>query len=229
MKTLNTKILTVVGVTLIAAACGDDLTDKTYQGEPRFVVNGVVQSLDASTATVDTFVGVVWYNFAKNGDTISTQVASVSDASFPSEFTLALYDEPASEDLNDYSDAERGTRGYVGTGFVVAFDDLDGDGSLTTSGEMEPAPGDDLLRGMAPGHIAIFARDVNETLRTLLAQENMLIVNPEAMVPGFNLARTVCAEGDEAFDMLEIVPNESVPLESMEYIDNNDSLCLNFT
>lgn len=229
MKRMSLHAVTVAALSLSLFACGDALTDDRYQGEPRFVLSGTLQSLDASATGAQSYVGVVWVNFAKDGDTVATQVASVSDAAFPSEFTLALYDQPADGDLNDFSDPLRDATGRIGTGFIVAFDDVDGDGLLTTPTDLDPVPGGDLLRGLAPEHIAIYARDVNDALRTLLVEENVLIVNPEAMVSGFNLARTVCAGPSDDFDRLEIVPNEAVTLQSMEYVDANDWLCLNFT
>jgi hypothetical protein len=212
-----------VAVALGQVSCGEELTDESYQGEPRFVVEGAIQSLDAVSAPAETFVAVYWDNWARNGDTANTQLAAVADQSFPTQFTLALYDAPALDALNDFTDPPEGISGYLGTGYVTVFDDLDSDGVADVADDDDP--NGDTLRGFSATHVVLYAQDLNDAARAHLADSG-LILNPEALQSGYNLARFVCATDPDDFDHLLVVPSEAVTIEATDVAETSD--CLDF-
>lgn len=210
-------------ITLTLPACGQDLNDGGYEGEPRHVLEGSIEGLAASENEGETYVSVVWVDFARQGDTYASQTAAVSDAEFPAEFTLALYDAPPEESFNEWELPDG--KISIGTGYIMVFQDGDGDGQLTFSEEPD-AP--DTVLGMAPGHVMIYVPVVDQNLIDSLMSEGSFIINPEALQPGFNLARGVCKESeDEVLDKLEIVPAEDIGVIAIDDPALDDA-CIDF-
>lgn len=225
---------TVLGGMVVLGFTGcDGLTNGAYQGEARYALTGTISSLSASPGEGETYVGVIWYNFLRSGDTYGTQVATVTESDFPAEFTLALYDEPPTEQLNDLNNPDYKATGYIGTGLIVAFDDADGDGVANVDLGSDPE-GPDYIRGTSPEYVMVYARDINDVTLSAITESGWLFVNPEALQPGYNLARGVCApettsEKDFEFDKLEIIPNEEITIEDIDKVSSDDNLCLNIT
>lgn len=136
---------------LTGAACGDSATSGSYQGEPRQLVTGAITSLSKVSTEKSTYLAVQWFYDDGNGDEMYTDLAQVTDASFPAKFRMALYDEPKHYMLdfdeaaarpacgpNDDEDARcwpegvprPSGRGKLAVGALVVFDDVDGDGKL---------------------------------------------------------------------------------------------------
>lgn len=184
---------------VLAAACGTPLTDGAYQGESLFQVGGIIQALENPTGA-QPVVTLVWVNFAQDDDTISPQTADVTDASFPASFTLDVYDAPAEAELNDVG------AGFLGTGFITVF------GEDQESGGLEP---ETPPLGLAYEHVVLYARALDDADREMLRSEG-LVLNPEALSPGFNLARTVCGEGPEVADHLEVIAPEDVRIDAYD-------------
>jgi hypothetical protein len=204
------------------AACGEDLTGGGYDGEPQHVLTGSIAGLAATEGDGETYVSVLWQDFAENGDTQTSQIAAVSDTEFPAEFTLALYDAPPQDSLNEF-ELPDGNIAF-GTGYIMVFQDGDGDGQLT----MVEEPGaPDVVLGMAPGHIMIYVPVVDQFLIDWM-RSNDMVINPEALQPGFNLARGVCSESEEEHDKLEIVPAEDIGVIAYDDPALEDA-CINFT
>lgn len=211
-------------ITLTLPACGQDLNDGGYEGEPRHVLEGNIEGLASSQKEGETYVSVVWLDFAREGNTYTSQTAAVSSAEFPAEFTLALYDAPPQDSLNEWELPDGNIA--IGTGYIMVFQDGDGDGQLTVSEEPD-AP--DTMLGLAPGHIMIYVPVVDQFVIDSLSFDGAFIINPEALQPGFNLARTVCAQSEEEiFDKLEIVPAEDVGVIAIDDPELDDA-CLDFT
>jgi hypothetical protein len=208
----DTMILaTALGLLCALPACGDALEEGTFPGMPRYELRGSVRSTSPTVGNKPSFVAVVWDNWARQGDMATSQKTGLSASEFPATFTLRLYDEPNMASLNDLNDAERGTAGYLGTGYIVAFEDLDGDGEL---GGLERA-GPDRLWARAPRQLLLFAKDLNETSLAELRTHG-LIVNPEALRPGFNLASTICHGEGELYDHMNVVADQEVTLEAID-------------
>jgi hypothetical protein len=211
-------------ITLTLPACGQELNDGDYEGEPRHVLEGSIEGLAASDKEGETYVSVVWLDFVTEGDSFTSQTAAVSDTKFPAEFTLALYDAPPKDSLNEFELPDG--KIAIGTGYIMVFQDGDGDGQLTLSEESD-AP--DTMLGMAPGHVMLYVPVVDQNVIDTLSFEGSFIINPEALQPGFNLARGVCAESeDEVFDKLEIVPVEDVGVIALDDPALDDA-CIDFT
>jgi hypothetical protein len=205
-------------------ACGQELTDGGYQGEPRHVLQGNIEGLTPSETEGESYVTVVWATWGGEEDTWGSQTAAVSDARFPAEFTLALYDTPPQYALNEFVTPE-GASFILGTGYIMVIQDGDGDGELILS-EDPGAP--DVPLGMAPGHIMIYVPVVDQHVIDTLTYEGSFLINPEALQPGYNLARTVCTGPDEIFDKLEIVPAENIGVVAIDSTELEDA-CLDFT
>lgn len=191
-------------------ACGDALVDATYTGEPRYVLSGEVKSLAPSSQKGTTRVILAWDNWVRNGDIISFQSVELASRNPPFDYELRLMDDPPTEALNDFVG-----RGLLGMAYVIVYEDVNQDGS---PGDEEPQ------RGIAPGHIVLFAPEVTPSLLGIL-QDWGGIINLEDLKPGYNLARGVCVD-DETYDLLRIVPNEPVPVNTTE--DEGMVSCLNF-
>lgn len=211
----TTSLITLTG-------CGQELNDGGYQGEPRHVLQGSIDGLLASEGEGESYVTLVWLNFAKSGDTYSSQNAAVSDSEFPADFTLALYDTPPQDALNEFESLDGSV--FVGTSLITVFQDGDGDGQLTLTDDPSP----DVPLGMAPGHVMVYVPVVDQHVIDFLSDEASFIVNPEALRPGYNLARTVCATSEEVFDKLEIVPDEDVGVVAIDSAELEEA-CLDFT
>lgn len=215
MKPAMTSILGLA----LAAACGDGLTDKGYPGEPRFRLTAEIRSLaDNAPSSATSFGVVVWSNFMRQGDTTSSQRASLSNSALPFEFILDLFDEPPTEALNDMNHPAYGTSGFIGIGLLAIVADSDGDGALSPF-----KPPKDALRGLSRTHGVLFARDVNEATREAL--RGGLLLNPEALWPGYNLARLVCKSPGEIFDHFLVVPEEPAAIDTYSPADPG---CINF-
>ncbi len=209
----------MLGVLCALAACGDALEDGKFQGTPRYQLRGSVRSTPGDLGNKPSFVAVLWDNWARDGDIATSQKTGLSVSGFPATFTLELYDEPAVGSLNDFNRPALGTAGYLGAGYIVAFEDLDGDGEL---GGLEKGP--DRLWAQAPRQMLLFAKDLNQATMDRL-REHGPIENPEALQPGFNLAEAVCHAEGETFDRLRVVPQQEVTLEALD--DPNVKNCLN--
>ncbi len=229
MKMPNSTSLTTACLALLVG-CGDEsLTDRTYQGAERFALSGTVQGPKAPSKTGKNRVAVQWVNFARNGDTVSSQSAIVSSSGFPAEFSLKFFSEPPTAALNDLSRLSRSEPGahFVGTGLIVAFEDADDDGKLTADFQGNPIPGRDRLWGIDGGHVLIYAKGLDAAFRKALESDKSLFIrNPAALQPGFNLARAVCAT-EGLYDKLEIVPNEPLKITPVD-TEQGKLGCLNF-
>ncbi|WNG50749.1 hypothetical protein F0U60_46445 [Archangium minus] len=197
-----------------ATACGEELADGTYTGEARYTVSGEVQSLTPVDVKGTTRVALVWDNWARSGDILTLQSVEVSSKNPPFDYQLRLMEDPPTSALNNFKP------GLMGTAYVLIYEDLNGDATYTEE--------DDVARGIAPGHIVLFAPEVTPELKESLRRWRR-IVNVDDLKPGFNLARGICNPGDfddngyTVFDDLQIVSTEPVPVEDMDAKG-----CLNF-
>lgn len=196
--------------------CGDPLVDGRYEGEPLFTLSGQVEALLAPKTTAPTRIGVLWVNFARNGDIALFQEAQAESGAPPFGFRLQLFAPPTQESLNVF-----GENAVVGMGFISAFEDVNNDGLY------DEDEGRNFQRGAAVNHVMLYFERINledESLQNIL-------VNPEAATPGHHLARGVCGTQNSLYDRLEIIPNESVAVSSGND-DADEELdprsCLNF-
>jgi hypothetical protein len=202
-----------LAVACALGGCGDALDDGKFQGIPRFELAGTVRSTARDLGGQPSFVAVLWDNFMRQGDIATSQKTGLQASEFPATFTLRLYDEPTLTSLNDLNHPDLGTEGYLGTGYILAFEDIDGDGEL---GPTRPAgPGKDRIWARAPRQMLLFAKDLNPEA-ILKLRESGMIENPEALQPGFNLAETICRGPGELHDRLRVVGAGQVTLEAVD-------------
>ncbi len=215
---MKTKYIGALALLLLA--CGDDLVDGDYAGEPRIVLNGQIQELNDGDPSLDRYLTIVWEKASGDGDISTPQLAPIAGANFPAGFTLALFDPPQRSALNDYGDA------LLGLGYIAVFNDSDQDGTISMSGSLDSDTAPDLVEGLATSNILLYAPVVSPELQDRL--RGGLLLNPEALEPGFNLTQAVCASAQEDFDRLRIIPNDApITIESMETVLANNYGCLN--
>jgi hypothetical protein len=208
MKLKRTVKWLVMSLALGAVGCGDDLVDGEFKGEPIYAVSGEIESLAPSTQRGRTKVAIAWVNFAVDGDFVTVQGADVAEKSFPFDYEMRLLDAPPDAALNFFDPAK------LGTGHLVVYEDVDGDGALD--------PEKDTLRGMAENHMVLYVPEVNPAVIEDLRRWGR-IVNVDVLQPGFNLARGICTG---YHDDLELIPNESVPI--IDFESARTGGCLNY-
>jgi len=115
--------------------------------------------------------------------------------------------------------------GYVGVGYIAVYKDGDGDGQLTIAPDNETVTPDAAVGG-APSHLFVYFHDIGDGTLQWIREQEFLFTNPDAISPGYHLARFVCADGH---DKVELVANESVDLWSSEELkQKKDQLCQDF-
>lgn len=208
-------------LSLALASCGNDpVTDGSFEGTERFVINGSVSSLEqTSPPKGKNAVAVQWLNYTRSGDFVTTQSAFLASAGFPAAFELKLFTDPPASVLNEVNESGPPT---LGIGFVLAFEDVDGDGKLTTALGNSPAPGQDRIWGIAPEHLVLFVKGDAAT-----TGQAAVFRDAAKLKPGFNVTRTSCSQDESVYDKFIVVDNEPmriVPLSS----NDAETACLNF-
>jgi hypothetical protein len=89
-----------LGLFVSLAACSAQ-KDGDYEGEPQATLRGTAVLAEGAQPS-DAVLLMGWNNFAKNGDTVDYQTASIQ-GSFPAKFRLALTVLPPPESFNDFS------------------------------------------------------------------------------------------------------------------------------
>jgi hypothetical protein len=196
---------------LTLASCG---LEESPENEALLRLEGSIVNLDEGSWEHSTYLGIVWVNWAKSGDTVRYEtLAEVSVEDLPSGFELSSLPEPREEDLNRF-----GTMGFLGTGFLFAFEDADEDGVFFEES--------DEAIGISGGHMLVYAKGMTQPLRNWL-EENGIVLNPDELMLGYYLARGVCASPGETFDHLRVVGPEPVEIRSHAEVRDDDEACLN--
>ncbi len=200
---------------IVGAAACEAMNDGSYEGEPRFVLNGTIQGLADGAIEGDIYLAVDWVNIVRRDDPDISQNVSISDTSFPSSFSITFYDEPPEVALNDFAFTTLQADGLIGTGTIFVFEDLDADGEieLRYNEERQAYEADDRILGWSDGYVMLFAKEVSDELIAEIEALDYLIVNPTELKPGYNLARAVCEPG---LDRLEIIPPEQIAIRPAE-------------
>ncbi|NMO15254.1 hypothetical protein HPC49_05120 [Pyxidicoccus fallax] len=196
------------------AGCGEALRDGEYVGEAIYVVQGDVKSLAPVEEGGTTRVTLAWDNWVREGDIISFQGVELTSKNPPFDYELRVVEPPALEMLNELED------GRIGFAYLYVYEDLDGDGR-PDHGQSDWSS----LRGMARNHVVVYVPELTGGLKATL-RELELFTNVDALKPGFNLARGVCATEENTFDKLEIVPNEPVTVSAPD--DGSVPSCINY-
>ena len=198
MKT-SLKIL-IPGIAALAlAACGAPLADGTYEGEPLVRLQGNITGTASSPAR-DPYIGIVWVNWARNGDLMVSDVAPVQASSFPATFDFAVFDPPPAEAIMDFSGQDEDAR--LAAGYLFAFDDVDGDGVFHIG--KDGLEGGDQIIGISWSHMLVYVETPPRT-GGRFEQEGILFTDVADATSGFHLGRGVCASSGEVFDRLELV------------------------
>ncbi len=115
----------------------------------------------------------------------------------------------------EWSTSSGGYDVFFGFGFIDVYQELDSDSSTDNK---------KVFLGSDPQHMVLFAPDTSEKAMRIL---RVFVINANALQPGYNLARPVCREG---FDKFEVIPNEDLLIISGEDIDElpDEKRCFNF-
>ncbi|RMG14384.1 MAG: hypothetical protein D6729_13895 [Deltaproteobacteria bacterium] len=215
---------------LLLTACGAPLADGNYDGEPLYTLRGRITG-SAQSASANAYMGIVWVNWAKNGDTVVADVAPVQATHFPANFDFALFDPPPAEAIMDLSGPDEDAK--IATGFLFAFDDIDGDGTFVLGAEQGSLAGGDALLGVSWSQALVYV-DTPPRAGGRLEREGLLFTNPLEATPGYHLGAGVCASVGEVHDRLEIT-QEDTPVDiallqqpAATFPDVPDSACLDF-
>jgi hypothetical protein len=131
MKALVTWIC--LGFSVSLAGCGDVLFDEKARGPTLFTIQGQLVSDGAIQVGEELKVAVVWIdtNPEHTASVFTAQTVEVATYSFPATFTVNLTELPPPEMMHPWVE-EDGTvsSSTVVDGYLVAFEDLDGDGTL---------------------------------------------------------------------------------------------------
>jgi len=106
-QTCSWVVVSILGLGGIAA-CGDGQAPSNYRGEPLTSLNGVVTSSQSTLSQdlVPAFVFVDGPLYKETLDTTTRFIQGEVDGTFPSSFTMRLYDPPPATTLETYIDGE---------------------------------------------------------------------------------------------------------------------------
>jgi len=214
-------------------------------GEGPIGVGGTVSSVSPGS-TAPMLVGLQWlYDDEKGADTAATAVAVPVQAPFPASFDFSV-DEPAhwyadfdflrtlprcstepvqhqARCWDDQNPPLMG-RGKLAIGMVIVFADIDRNNRWTPTAQGEPV-------GAVGSTFLFYAKDLDAQAIKELGE--MMLLNPQALRPGVNFAKVRCKEKvgwtKDRFDPFEIVPAESIEVESAEALSKQPELCWNWT
>jgi hypothetical protein len=239
------RIAALALVVLVAGGCdsgADDAGPSSTASAPR---HGTVASLSPSTAGRPLYLSLSWQYDEGKGDQIDERwnMRVLSPATLPLDFTLPLAD-PGRYTLDFdvlrelppcpsggrtdpcWDKAKLSGRGKLAIGVLVAFEDADGDGRLTTR-PLDPLVGQSRV-------FVLYAKDLDGQALKELGE--LAILNPQALRPGINLARVRCRDKvgwKGRFDPFEIVsPTEPLVIDSRQVLDaeaQRGDLCENWT
>jgi hypothetical protein len=188
------RILVFVTVSALFG-CGQPLTDSRYPGEYLFRIRSDSVSVNEQRFTVPHRTGILWMTWDAESlvPAWSFQGAVGEEPPLVAPFELALYYPPSDEQLN-----ERGPHRF-GYGVILAFEDVDGDGTLTLRVDWPTA---------AVGKHAVLYVPSGDHGSADALRAWPAIRNPSEVRPGFMLARAICQDGPVS--ALEIVAEEPV-------------------
>jgi hypothetical protein len=210
------------------AGCGEPLNDGRYRGDSLFTIEGRVSSLSPTVEGRPLLAAVAWRHWLERALLVG-QPASIELTGFPAAFQIDVYTPPPAEALADLgrrapgpaadagADAaipSYGQQGRVGFGLVAAHQGAN-DGAQVTLVATRPEAAQ--LRGLAPDHVVIYNDGLNAGALRLL-RERAGILNPEALRPGYNVARGLCARDGSRFETLLVVSPRGIQIESMEVV-----------
>lgn len=226
----------------VLAGCGDPLAEGDYLGSPMTILQGrALAGSGQDPAPVRPHVGLVWPRLSgfpsprvgcdpiddgdlDEGPSFFAAGARI-DAVFPSTFHIELYDPPPPAALGSYRDCEGALDGRMAVAFVLAFDDLDDDGTFS---EESVNGGVDRPIGYSDRHMVIYV-DVPPRPGSF-AWEHVFL-NPEAATRGYHVVEGVCADLEEPLDRIRVL-GASEPLEVIVTpVDDDTEVephCLNF-
>ena len=204
------KIFLIICLLIFIVGCGDALNTGDYQGEPAYIVGGLIQSLEPAKSNNKTYLAFAWVNWAKPEDTIEVQLATVTSTTFPISFELALFDNPPQAALNRFvSESNPEDEVHVGTGIIFVFNDKNNNESYDGSFE-EPEPDSTEMLGISYSYAVLYVGI--EDLNAKWLKER--VINSEEIKPGFNLVKSVCDGEQQQFNPIRVVPEEEVVIES---------------
>lgn len=184
---MQKKLAGILCTILVAglAACGET-DDRSAGGErPLARVEGTIQGL-RDAAYTSPHVGLIWVNWGDYDAGIEPsfleQVTAVDAGRMPVTFGLSVFQPPPATAYNALVDHDGNELARIALALVVAFDDVDRDGSFVIDETGVDAP--DLLFG-ASWYDFLF--HIPAPLPEEIAAG--LFANPEAATPGFHVVR----------------------------------------
>lgn len=171
------------------AACGDPLTDGDWLGTPELIVRGTTASLPSEVEASLELV-IVW-STVDRPDTFPTTFADVGSDSDFGAFELALYDAPPGVAADTIGVGLLTVLAVPPSGLAATLDS-------TALGEH--------ARGVSSEHYVLFVPDASRWQ----GDPDGPVLNPIALVDGYNLAVGVCRPGRPS--QLLVVPPERVQL-----------------
>lgn len=80
--------------------------------------------------------------------------------------------------------------------------------------------GADAVRGIAHAHALLYVENVDEVIASSFVQSRF--VNPDALQPGFNLARFECGAANAPYDRMRVVDNDALTITAYDPDDRTD-------
>ncbi|MEQ8277775.1 MAG: hypothetical protein RMA76_00250 [Deltaproteobacteria bacterium] len=174
---------------LCLVACGDPVAPGDYLGESRLELEGILCGDDVPADLVQPTVGLYWKwrEHDRVAETLDV-VSALAPTSYPSYFTVPVYDAPPTRLPNRYATSD----GSMVADFAcpLVFDDRDRDG------EMGP---DDVLIGVSWSHLIMFVHDDVPDAEDGLSLQ---LEGTSAVAPGYHLVEGVC--GSESKDRVRL-------------------------
>jgi hypothetical protein len=188
----------VVGGILAAmlAACGSEGSSTDDANKPEFVsIRGELRGSVSLSELTNSSIGVLWLEFDEPSDepAFAQEVVALFGGD-DTEFVLPILEGPGNINFEIDLDDDGVVDASFAYGFLIGFEDVDGDGTVPVNHEGFDSP--DRAFGFAADQSLLYVEMMDEQVAS------MLFSNPEAVTLGVNLIRFVACGGPPTIEPL---------------------------
>jgi len=190
MQIFSRPCATLIASASLLAACSSAVQGD-YAGDPQFTIRGVLSGPAPSPTPSAPSIGILWYDFAASGDLSAGEVLPITATSFPANFSFDLLALPPAPALNVFHDSGGAVDGVLGIGYILAFDDVDGDGTFAPNAGGDGVAAPDQLIGRVNDQVLVYV----DTRPADGSMGAALFTDPSQLLPGYQLVAGICTAG----------------------------------